>query len=342
MAAKFKVGISGLRMGESWAQAVMNNPDCELSAVYDAFYKENTSINYRFFENSGAAIVDSYAALLALKPDIVIVASPDHFHVEQSIQAMEAGCDVICEKPLTPTVAQCRELIAAVQRTGRKFMTGQVCRFAPGFALAKALVEEGRIGRIACIETEYAHNYGLGSEGFQAWRKSAAVGRENVLGGGCHAMDLLRWLAGEPESVYAVGNHLLMPDWATTDSCYAVLKFASGAIGKLFASCGTNAPYTMRTVIHGTEGTIVCDNTSDHISLCEKKLQKIAGTMAFARIPVGIKSHNVANELTDFVARLKDGAPIATDVFEGSRTVALGEAILTSIRTGLPEKPATF
>ena len=107
-------------------------------------------------------------------------------------------------------------------------MTGQICRFTPGFMLAKQLIEEGRIGEIACIESEYAHNYRLGAAGFQNWRRDAKVARENIVGGGCHAMDLLRWIMGEPTSVYAVSNHtgnLISVSSAFSKTSLSIWKF---------------------------------------------------------------------------------------------------------------------
>ena len=77
---------------------------------------------------------------------------------------VENGSHVICEKNLVSTLAECKEIIAAVQASGKFFMTGQVCRYAPGFRLAKELIEAGRI---ACIQSEYAHNY-ANATGYEA------------------------------------------------------------------------------------------------------------------------------------------------------------------------------
>ena len=143
---KYKVAVAGLRMGDAWARSAVENPDTELVACYDKYFDENPRIDQKYYRGLDTKIVNSMEELCATDADIVIVATPDHVHVEQCVMALEAGKHVICEKPLAPTVADCRIIIDAVNRSGKFFMTGQVCRYAPGFRAAKKLYESGRIG----------------------------------------------------------------------------------------------------------------------------------------------------------------------------------------------------
>jgi len=336
--AKYSVGVIALQMGSAWAKAAASNPLTELAMVYDKNYEKNAAIDKKFFEGSGCKIITSEEDIYKAGLDVIVVASPDHFHTEQSIKALSAGCNVICEKPLAPTVADCKKIIAAVRKTGKLFMTGQVCRYAPGFMLAKKLVEEGRIGEIAFIESEYAHDYAK-APGFDNWRKDPKIKREGFLGGGCHAMDLLRWFVGNPVEVSSYMNRKLLAanNWPTNDTGVAICKFKNDVIGKVFVSVGIKRPYTMRTVICGTGGTIICDNTSKSIQIFEEKLISQTGD-EFSTIPVNINNHNVAAELDDFVKCLDKGLPISTDVYEGTRTVAFSEAALKSAKTGVPVK----
>lgn len=338
---KFKVAVIGLRMGDAWASAAYRNPDTELSLCYDKFYHENDRINRAFYEGNRIPIAREEAEVYASDADIVIVASPDHFHVEQCVAALEAGKHVICEKPLAPTVQDCRKIIDAVRKSGRSFMTGQVCRYAPGFKTAKALYESGRIGELVYIESEYAHDYTY-AKGFNNWRLDPVVRREGFLGGGCHALDLSRWIAGDPLEVFSYMNHKLLPDWPTCDTGVAVVKFPHNVIGRIFVSIGIKRPYTMRTVLYGTKGSIICDNTSNYIQVSEEALRDPAGTMAFSTVPVNVASHNVSSELKDFVDCLKAGKPCPTDVYQGTLTVAFAEAALRSSVSGKPEPVETI
>lgn len=335
---KYRIGVIGLRMGDAWAKAAYNNPKTELSMVYDKYFEENESIDHVFYRNSvGVVIAAKENEIYKSDVDIVIVASPDHFHAEQSIKALNAGKHVICEKPLAPTVADCRKIIETVKKTKRIFMTGQVCRYAPGFKTAKHLIDSGRIGDIVYIESEYAHDYSK-SPGYLGWRSDPKIKREGFIGGGCHALDLVRWLAGDPSEVFCYMNQKYLPSWPTADTGVAVVKFPNNVIGRIFVSIGVKRPYTMRTVINGTKGTIICDNTSDCLQLCEEPVCNVAQVLKFAQVPVLVSSHNVAAEVQEFINYFEKNEQCPTDVIQGTRTVAFGEAAIKSAKTGTPVK----
>lgn len=334
---KMKVAVLGLGMGDAWARAAIELPQTCLSMVYDPAFNENPRIERDYYLEKQIPLATSEDELIASDADIIVVATPDHLHAVQSIKALKAGKHVICEKPLAPTVVECREIAAAVKASGRSFMTGQVCRYAPGFKLAKQLLDSGRIGELTVVESEYAHDYSI-CPGWDNWRCSSEIRRQGFLGGGCHALDLVRWLAGNPIEVFAYMNQKYLPSWPTPDTGEAVAKFPNNVIGKVFVSIGVKRPYTMRTVIYGTAGTIVCDNTSDTIQICEAAVTDSAGKNAFSSIPVKVQSHNVKDELNEFANYLRDGKKFPTDENEGMFTVAFAEAAIRSAASGLPEK----
>jgi predicted dehydrogenase len=334
---KYKVGVIALGMGNVWAKAVHTNPKAELSIVYDKYFEENEKIDHAFYRNSGAVIAKKENEIYKSDIDIVIVTSPDHFHTEQCIKALNAGKHVICEKPLAPTVADCKKIIGIVKKSKKFFMTGQVCRYAPGFKTAKHLIDAGRIGDIVYIESEYAHDYSK-SPGYLGWRYDPKIKREGFIGGGCHALDLARWLAGDPSEVFCYMNQKHLPSWPSTDTGVAIAKFPNDVIGRIFVSIGVKRPYTMRTVINGTSGTIICDNTSDFIQLCEEQIYDVAQSMKFIQIPVLVSGHNVNAEVQEFINYLEANKQCPTDVIQGTSTVAFGEAAIKSAQTGKPIK----
>ena len=84
-------------------------------------------------------------------------------------------------------------MIAKAETVGKKLMVGQICRVAPGFALAKKILDAGTIGEIFFLESEYAHDYA----DIRGWRMDPLLKRHPVTGGGYHAVDLVRFLTGK-------------------------------------------------------------------------------------------------------------------------------------------------
>ena len=264
--------------------------------------------------------------------EVVTVAVPDQMHKQISCDLLRAGKHVLCEKPLALTREDLREIIAVADASGRKFMVGQICRFTPAFEQAKALIDAGTIGEIYFAESEYAHDY---MHLVDTWR--ADPKRHGVIGGGCHAIDLLRWLVGDPQEVFAYGTHRLLPTVAYDDATVAVLKFDENTMGKVFVSTGCKRDYTMRTVIYGTTGTIICDNTSPTMTLFT--VDENGDTKAPQILDVEVNNHNAFREFEVFADAVRRDAPVMTDAREGAKTVAVCLAIVESSMTGKVIKP---
>jgi len=334
---KIGVGIIGLRFGLSHLQAYMENPQVEVMGICDLDDKRLGEVKAKY--GVKVAVTD-YRDLLKQKDiDAVSVVTPDHFHVEHSVAAMRAGKHVLCEKPMAPTVEECEQIIRTSDETDMKFMVGQVCRFTPNFILTKELISKGTIGELFFVESEYAHNYRR-ALGVGGWRKDPKIGREPFLGGACHAVDLVRWMADEVEEAFAYRNHRALPDWPRDDCTIAIFKFRNGVIGKVFCSIGCYRPYTMRSVFYGTKGTIISDNTSPHIWLFLGEMEDML--LDFIIIPVKLTGKNIKGEVDTFVDCVINEKPVELDGREGARTVATCIAAIESARKGKPVQVKTI
>jgi predicted dehydrogenase len=326
---KLGAAVIGARMGAAHARAYRSHPHVALRAVCDL----DLEAGQKLASEVGADLCTTDYRDLLRRDDIhlVSVATPDAWHAEQTIAALEAGKHVLCEKPMAPTVAECEQMIAAAVRSDRKLMVGQVCRFTPGFTLARRLVASGRIGELYFVESEYAHDYAR-APGIGGWRKDPVRKREPFLGGGCHSVDLLRWVAGEMESCFALANHKCLPDWPVDDCTAALYRFKSGANGKVLSAIGCKRPYTMRSVFWGTRGTLICDNTSPSIQLATDEYPEVR---EFTTLPVPVNNHNVGAEVGHFIAAVRGEALLECDGREGARTVAACLAAVESAGTGV-------
>ena len=333
---KYHIAVIGLGIGSEWSQSAINLPDTELCMVYDPAFGINPRIDVEYFRKHNIPVAASEDEIYASDADIIVVASPDHLHAEQSIKALNAGKHVACEKPLAPSVEDCRKIIEAVKKSGKEFMTGQVCRYAPCFKLMKQLIDDGRIGDIVAMEGSYAHNYAHAG-GWNNWRKDPAIGRHGFLGGGCHSLDLLRYLAGNPTEVCCYMNHKFFPEWPKPDTGMAIAKFPNDVIARIFVSIGIKSPYTMATTVYGTKGTLRYRDEGC-VEIAEEAVYTTAREYKFTQIPSQGVAHHIDYELAAFIDHLKNGTYLPSDIYEGTATVAFAEAAIRSAESGLPQK----
>jgi len=140
------------------------------------------------------------------RPEYVIVTTMDSTHHEVITKAMDAGCDVISEKPLTTDEGQLQAVIDAQSRTGRKLVVTHNYRYSPHRQKMKQLLTDGRIGRLTSVDFHWYLDIYHGAAYFRRWH-----GKERFSGGlfvhkACHHFDLLNWWIGsEPEVVYGQG-----------------------------------------------------------------------------------------------------------------------------------------
>ena len=191
----------------------------------------------------------SYEALLA-DPDIEAVYNPlpNHLHVPWSIRAAEAGKHVLCEKPIALSVAECRTLIEARDRTGVRIGEAFMVRTHPQWLRAREIVRSGRIGELRAVLAAFSY--------FN--RDPANVRNRMEYGGGalmdigCYPIQISRFLF-EQEPVHSVGRIERDPDFGIDRLISAVLEFPSG---HCVFTCSTQMVPYQRVQILGTLGRI--------------------------------------------------------------------------------------
>jgi len=125
---------------------------------------------------------------------------------------------------------------------------------------------------------------------------------------------------------------------------YQTNEYGCGVIGKVFNSHGCKRAYTMRTVVQGTKGTLIFDNTNPWISVFKEELRgddmflNTRQQTVEMRVQLSLNNHNVEGEIADFCRCITEGKPVTTDGVEGASTVAVGLAIVESVEKGLPVK----
>ena len=331
MKDKLVVANIGMKFGMCHIEGAMNY-GAEIAAICDCDEENLRAAGERYGIPEEKWVTDYMDIVNNKDIDVVTVAIPDQLHKKVSCDLLRAGKHVLCEKPLALTREDVEEIVRVADESGSKFMVGQICRFTPAFEKAKEIIEAGTIGELYFVESEYAHDYMYIIDN---WRSDP--NRHGVIGGGCHAVDLLRWLAGDPKEVFAYGTHKLLPQVEYDDATIAIMKFDDNLAGKVFVSTGCKRDYTMRTVIYGTKGTLICDNTSPTMTLFvvgEDELAKEPET-----IEVQVNNHNAAKEFEVFADAIINDKPVVTDAREGAKTVAVCLAIVEAAKTGKIVKP---
>ncbi|MBQ7566369.1 MAG: Gfo/Idh/MocA family oxidoreductase [Oscillospiraceae bacterium] len=339
---KLVVGvISCSSMARKHMQGVLAYPDAELAAVCDideAKIEETlTKLNEDREVPADPTRYTDYKELLK-HPGLntVIIVTPDQLHREMAEAALAAGMHVLCEKPLALTREDMLAIVKAAKNAKTKFMVGQIARYTPSFLKVKEIIDSGEIGELYFVESEYAHDYlHIMSQG--GWRSDPI--RNGVVGGGCHAVDLLRWIVGDPTEVMAYGTHKLLPMVDYDDATIAIMRFPNNVIGKVFVSTGCKRNYTMRSVFYGTKGTIICDNKSEFFQLFLMDENDHKAETVPQEIPVEVANHNAVGEFQHFADAVLSDTDVPTDAVAGAKTIAVCMAIVESTKTHAPVKP---
>ena len=329
--SKIKAANIGMKFGMCHVEGAMSY-GAEIAAICDCNEENLRFAGERYNIPEEKRITDYRDIIDNDEIDVVTVAIPDQQHVKVSCDLLRAGKHVLCEKPLALTREDIEEMVKVADESDAKFMVGQICRFTPAFEKAKEIIDSGTIGELYFVESEYAHDY---MKLCDDWR--ADPRRHGVIGGGCHAVDLLRWLAGDPIEVFAYGTHRLLPMVDYDDATIAIMKFSDNLAGKVFVSTGCKRDYTMRTVIYGTKGTIICDNTSPTLTLYTVDEEGV--TKEPQSIEVEVNNHNAVKEFEVFADAILNNKPVLTDAREGAKTVAVCLAIVEAATTGKIVKP---
>jgi myo-inositol 2-dehydrogenase/D-chiro-inositol 1-dehydrogenase len=197
-----------------------------------------------------------YRALLARRDiDAVDIVVPNDLHEEIGVAALEAGKDVLLEKPLATTLAACDRLIETAQRTGRVLSVGHELRLSEQWGAIKQLIDGGDLGDLRCVLFNlFRFPYRPGSGG---WRHDPRRIGSWILEELVHHFDLVLWYFGhwgDPVAVSAVGSSR-GGDPALADMVTATLRFAGGRYAVVTLTLA-GFEYHLGCEVVGSEGAL--------------------------------------------------------------------------------------
>ncbi|MHB0877717.1 MAG: Gfo/Idh/MocA family protein [Anaerolineae bacterium] len=205
MSDSIKVGIvgAGAIASQVHIPAYRNLPGVEIVAVADT--KKDRAQQVAKEHGIPNAYGDCRDMFAQDGIDVISVCSPNAFHAPQSIAALEAGINVLCEKPMAIRLDDALAMVEASQRTGKLLMIGMTSRFRADFQTMRSYVQDGLLGDVYYIKAGWLRRTGI--PGYGSWFTNKELsGGGSLLDIGVHFLDIAMWIAGFPKPVAVSGT----------------------------------------------------------------------------------------------------------------------------------------
>ncbi len=294
-----------------------------------------------FAQAHGLRMAARYEDVLAdADVDAVVLATPHSLHTEQIVAAAHAGKHVFSEKPLGLDAASARRAAQACADHGVTLGVGYNWRYQPALQAIRRMVDDGTLGRVLHLEGNFcgpsAYRFPKGH-----WRHDRdEVPAGGMTGRGVHVVDAMLYLAGHVEQVTAQSFRLAQ-DFGVDDTTSMLLRFASGATGYLGTVIATAE--TWRLQVFGSKGWVEVGDV-EHLHTWELKVCMLdPQNITVKQRPVihtFEKTSTERAELEHFAQQAMARQPMVLAGGDAVHNVALLEAILSSIESGLPVRLA--
>jgi UDP-N-acetylglucosamine 3-dehydrogenase len=329
-----KAAVIGVgAMGQHHARVYDQMSTTQLVGVADA----NAEVAERIARlGHTVAYTDCHRLLDEARPDVVTVAVPTEFHHQVALDALEAGCHVLVEKPIAATEEQARELIERANVLKCKLMVGHIARFDPTVQALKKRLEAGELGRIFQVRCRR-----LGP--FPARVRDVGV----VIDLATHDLDLMRYITGqEVMRVYAETEQEIHS--AYEDLLIGAVRLVDGAIGLLDINWLTPTKIRELTVT-GERGMFLVNHLTQDLYFYENAeansgrwstISLLRGVSEGCMIRYPVRKHEPLKvELEEFVQAVAEDKPVPVDGADGLIAIRLARAL---VRSGLEGRAITL
>jgi len=285
---------------------------------------------------------DIKAALQKHNPDAVVVANPTALHLEVAIPAVEAGCHILLEKPVSHSLDGLDALRQAAQKSGGRILVGFQFRYHPTLNKARELIHNGALGQVLTVHAhwgEYLPSWHPWEDYRQSYAARADLGG-GVIGTLTHPFDYLRFLLGEIDILWSFNGHVSSLELDVEDVAEVGLKFATGAVGGLHLNY-VQRPPVHRLEIVGTNGTLRWDNSDGTLYFYEMPAtfgsysdNPPAPVVETFSLPAGFeRNHLFLDQTRHFIDVVHGAQPVCT-LDDGVQALRLALAAKESQKTG--------
>ncbi len=321
MANKAKVGMIGLRgYGNIVRAGIKQCRNLELAAIWS---RDAESVA-RSQKELPSKVCESYEALLAEPIDAVLIINPNYLHLEYGLKAAEAGKSILIEKPMTNTVAEAKQLIAAFKKRGLLLGVKHLQRWTPANRKLRDLIRSGELGHILSIECYTSHST---SKTFppDRWKRDPKLCPAAPLTQlAVHYIDTAMSFFGPPSWVQSHHRNVLRLS-ENVDCTVTTIGFGD-VLGTFHAHYVV--PSYARTAVYGTEGIAISDDNT-------LAIKREGAKGGFEPMELGDTSGGgLVPCLEAFGESLLTGKPFETTGDEGILVVAAAEAAIRSAAEG--------
>lgn len=326
-----RVAIVGTgNISQTHIQAYLTFPQrCKIVALVDIMPEKAEEKKARF--GLDCDVYDDHLKILDRKDiDLVDVCTPPYVHAQISINAMRAGKNVVCEKPMAASLEECDAVLRTAQETGMMFSSIAQNRFRTPVKNLKALLDSGLAGEVKHVQVDSfwwrGHCY------YDLWWR----GLWSKEGGGCtlnhavHHIDMLGWMMGEPEEVTAVMSNVAHDNAEIEDLSVAIMRYPHAL-----------AQVTSSVVHHGEEQQLIfqCDKARISVPFAvyastsrpngfpirNEALEKEISDYNDSLKPCQYEGHT--GQIDNILTALETGGKPAITGYDGRRTIELITAI---------------
>ncbi len=337
-----KLGIVGYgNMGMPITEWIVKKGECpeiDVTAIcdcnkvrLDAAKKDYSDKEIKFFADFDELITSG-------EVDAVYIAVPHYDHPVLAMKAFEKGIHVMLEKPAGVYTKAVREMNAAAEKAGVKLGLMFQSRTSSVYKKLKELLTSGSFGEIRSVNwliTSWFRSQQYYDSG--SWRATWSGEGGGVLLNQCpHQLDLLAWLCGMPEEIYAKCSVAQWHDVEIEDDVIAIFKYKNGAMGSFITSTGIN-PGTDRLEIATDRGTIIVENDKIRINELNTSLAEYTGVnqppIQVAEINYEIQEPKVEGHsmmLNAFASAILRGTELVADGQDGLNELTLSNAMYLS------------
>ncbi len=326
--AQVRLALLGCgRMGRGLISSVPDLPEAEFALAVDSRQEAAA----KMAEDFGCeATTDLEAALAREDVDAVIIATPNHLHPPNAVQAARAGKHVFTEKPMALHAADAAAMIRAAREAGVKLMVGQVLRYIPPFVWIIEQVRSGAWGEPFAGQITRVSGGWSGGAYNETWRHTMAESGGPLFEVHVHEIDFMCQVFGVPEAVWAVTGRFFLDDVDYYDTAQVLVRFEGGKPVQFFSgNCAIEGAYDGKVLCTGADAYFNRSTGALRVRTADGEVLEPDAAELASRYESGVR-----REVREFVEAVAYDRPVTIPGEQALQVIEIAEAAVMSGESG--------